>query len=61
VDDDYLEIWSYTVEKLPRGVSFKQVDVHYVTKKGGGKNVLQPDTTTRSTLAVAKAAAAPRR
>ena len=58
-DDEFLEIWNYSVDRLPRGSAYKQVDVHYVTKKGGGKNVLQPSTTTTSTLASAKRAAAP--
>jgi GWxTD domain-containing protein len=58
-DDEYLETWQYTVERLPRGIPYKQVDVHYVTKKGGGKNVLQPDPATRTTVAAAKSAAAP--
>ena len=60
-DDEYIEIWNYADELLPRGVSFRQVDVHYVTKRGGGKNVLQPSTTTRAALATAKRAAAPAR
>ena len=60
-DDDYLEIWNYSVDRLPRGSNNRQVDVHYVTKKGGGKNVLTSDTATRATLASAKRAAAPGR
>ena len=60
-DEDYLEIWNYAEDRLPRGSSFRQVDVHYVTKKGGGKNVLTPDTATRQTIASAKRSAAPGR
>ena len=60
-DEEYIEIWNYSVDRLPRGSAYRQVDVHYVTKKGGGKNVLQSDTTTRATLASAKRGAAPRR
>jgi GWxTD domain-containing protein len=59
MDDEYLEIWNYTVERLPRRVPYKQVDVHYVTKKGGGKNLLQPSAATSTTIAAAKMAAAP--
>jgi GWxTD domain-containing protein len=59
MDDEFSEVWNYTVDQLPRGVRYKQLDVHYVTKKGGGKNVLQPSTSTQTTLASAKRAAAP--
>ena len=60
-DDEYLEVWTYDSDLLPRGVPHTRVDVHYVTKKGGGKNILQPDTSTRATLRAAKSAATPGR
>jgi GWxTD domain-containing protein len=59
-EEEYLEVWEYGAERLPRGNPYPRVDVHYVTKKGGGKNMLQPTTSSRTTLAAAKSAAAPR-
>lgn len=60
VDDDFLEVWTYDVTRLPAGVPYTSVDVHYVTKKSGKKSSLQPDTATRSTLGAARSQAAPR-
>jgi GWxTD domain-containing protein len=58
-DEDYLEIWEYRADRLPSGLPYRQVDVHYVTKKGGGKNMLQPSIAIRTTLAAARSAGAP--
>ena len=59
-DDEFVEVWQYDMERLPRGVPYQRVDVHYVTKRGVGKFVMQPDAATRNTIGAAKAQAAPR-
>ena len=59
-DDEFLEVWQYGLEQLPRDVHYPRVDVHYVTKRGAGKNVLQPSTASRHANRAAKAQAGPR-
>ncbi len=59
-DDEFLEVWQYGLEQLPRDVPYPRVDVHYVTKRGAGKNVLQPSTASRHAIRAAKAQAGPR-
>ena len=59
-DDEFLEIWEYGLEQLPRGLPYPKVDVHYVTRRGAGKNVLQPSTASRHAIGAAKAGAGPR-
>jgi len=59
-DDEFLEVWQYELEQLPRGVPYPKVDVHYVTRRGAGKNLLQPSTATNHAITAAKAQAAPR-
>jgi len=59
-DEEFLEVWQYELEQLPRGIPYPKVDVHYVTRRGAGKNVLQPSTATNHALTAAKAQAAPR-
>jgi GWxTD domain-containing protein len=53
-DSNYREVWHYRKELLPRGVSYLQVDVTFVNKKGYGVNVLQREPQTLATLAAAK-------
>jgi hypothetical protein len=60
-DAEFLEVWSYDMEQLPRGIAYPRVDVHYVTKRGAGKYVLQPNTVSRHTIATARRQAGPRR
>jgi len=59
-DDEFLEVWQYELEQLPRGIPYPKVDVHYVTRRGAGKNVLQPSTSSSHAITAAKAQAAPR-
>ena len=59
-DDEFIEVWQYDMERLPRGVPYQRVDVHYVTKRGVGKYVMQPSAATRNTIGAAKSLAAPR-
>jgi GWxTD domain-containing protein len=60
-DDEFVEVWHYRSSRLPPGLPYRQVDVHYVTKKGAGKNVLQRDTASRATLAAARRSVTPGR
>ena len=53
-DNNYQEVWHYRKELLPKGVSYLQVDVVFITKKGYGANVLQRESTTLTTLDAAK-------
>ena len=55
-DAEFLETWHYGVETLPREIPRRPVDVHYVTKKSGGKNVLQRDIASNSALGAARKA-----
>ncbi len=47
---NWREVWHYRRELLPSGVPYQQVDFEFITRKGYGKNVLQRDSTTLSTL-----------
>ncbi len=53
-DNNYQEVWHYRKELLPKGISYLQVDVVFVSKKGYGSNVLQRDSQTLTTLDAAK-------
>jgi GWxTD domain-containing protein len=55
-DGNYLEIWHFRRELLPKGISYHEVDFAFITKKGYGKNVLQRDARTLSTLETARIA-----
>ena len=59
-DDEFIEVWTYDPPRLPRGVPYQQVDVHYVTKKSGKKSTLQRDPATSNTLGAARSQASPR-
>ena len=52
--NNYQEVWHYRKELLPKGVSYLQVDVVFITKKGYGVNVLQRESVTLTTLDAAK-------
>jgi GWxTD domain-containing protein len=53
-DNNYQEVWHYRKELLPKGVSYLQVDIVFITKKGYGVNVLTRESTTLTTLDAAK-------
>ena len=36
-DEEFLEVWQYELEQLPRGIPYPRVDVHYVTQEGSRK------------------------
>ncbi len=55
-----LEVWVYRGDRLPGGVPYQQVDVHYVTKKGYGKHVMQREPEATNTLRAAAKQIAPR-
>ena len=60
-DDEFLETWHYGIDQLPAGIPYVQVDVHYVTKRGAGRHVLQlGDTPARRTIDAARRQAMPR-
>ncbi len=53
---NWRETWHYRRELLPASIPYHQVDFDFITRKGYGKNVLQRDSTTLSTLEAAKRA-----
>jgi len=55
-DGNYREVWHYRREELPKGISYLNVDFDFITRKGYGKNVLQRDDRTLSTLETARKA-----
>ncbi len=52
--DAELETWEYRGRRLPAGVPYHQVDVHYVTKKGYGNHAMERDPATVNTLRAAR-------
>jgi GWxTD domain-containing protein len=57
--NNFLEIWRYRQELLPKGAPYQQVDFQFLTKKGYGANVLQRESPVLTTLEVAKSAQRP--
>jgi len=55
-DSNWREIWHYRRELLPKAVSYQQVDFEFLTKRGYGKNVLQRDEISLTTIEAAKSA-----
>lgn len=55
-ESSWREVWHYRRELLPPGISYHQVDFEFITKKGYGKNVLQRDDQTLTTIEAAKSA-----
>ena len=55
-DANWREIWHYRRELLPKAVSYQQVDFEFLTKRGYGKNVLQRDEISLTTIEAAKSA-----
>jgi GWxTD domain-containing protein len=51
---NWREVWHYRKELLPRTVPYLQVDMEFITRKGYGVNVLQRDSTTTTTLDIAR-------
>jgi GWxTD domain-containing protein len=47
---NWLEVWHYRKESLPRGLIYQQVDFAFITRKGYGKNVLQRDDAALATI-----------
>jgi GWxTD domain-containing protein len=58
-ESDLLEIWTYGSDRLPRDLPYLHVDVHYVTKKGYGKSVMQREADAVNTLRAAAKQAGP--
>jgi GWxTD domain-containing protein len=58
--DGEVEIWRYRGARVPAGVPYQQVDVHYVTKKGYGDHVMQRDPEAINTLRAAAKQIVPR-
>jgi GWxTD domain-containing protein len=56
--DNWLEVWHFRRDLLPKGVPYQQVDVEFVTKKGYGENVLQRDPQVLTTIDTARKNAA---
>jgi GWxTD domain-containing protein len=55
---NWLEVWHYRRDLLPKGVPYQQVDVEFVTKAGYGENVLQRDPQVLTTIETARKNAA---
>ena len=55
-EGNYREFWHYRRELLPAGVSYFQVDFDFITRQGYGRNVLQRDSRSLSTLETARRA-----
>ncbi len=53
---NWREVWHYRRELLPAAIPYHQVDFDFITRKGYGKNVLQRDAITLSTLEAARRA-----
>jgi GWxTD domain-containing protein len=51
---NWREIWHYRRELLPAGVGYQQVDFEFITRKGYGKNILQRNSVTLTTLDAAR-------
>jgi GWxTD domain-containing protein len=51
---NFQEVWHYRKELLPKGVSYQQVDITFITRKGYGANTLQRESQTLTTLESAK-------
>jgi GWxTD domain-containing protein len=49
-DANWLEMWHYRKENLPRGLIYQAVDFAFITRKGYGKNVLQRDDAALATI-----------
>lgn len=58
LSNSFMETWTYRGAALPAGIPYRQVDVHYVTKRGSGKGVLRPDPATLAMLGAAASDAA---
>src|SRR5438128_2584275 len=54
---NWIEVWHYLRENLPKEVPYQEVVFEFVTKQGYGKNVLQRDSAALATLARAVEAA----
>jgi GWxTD domain-containing protein len=48
---NWVEIWHYLRQNLPKEIPYQEVVFEFVTKQGYGKNVLQRDSTALATLA----------
>ena len=51
---NFQEVWHYRKERLPKNVSYLQVDAVFITKKGYGVEILQRDNDILTTLSAAK-------
>jgi hypothetical protein len=56
--NNWLEVWHFRRDLLPKGVPYQQVDVEFVTKRGYGENVLQRDPQVLTTIETARKNAA---
>ncbi len=52
--NNWRETWHYRRELLPSGVGYQQVDFEFITRKGYGKNVLQRNSVTLTTMDAAR-------
>ena len=52
--ENWREIWHYRRELLPKSLSYQQVDVEFITRKGYGVGVLQREPVALATLDAAR-------
>lgn len=53
---NWVEVWHYLRENLPKGVPYQEVVLEFVTKQGYGKDVLQRDPNVLASLERAREA-----
>ena len=53
LEDETLETWNYGDQLLPMGAGLRDLDVHYLTKHGTGRRMLQQDPGTVNALSAA--------
>ena len=54
---NWVEVWHYLRDDLPRGVPYQELVLEFVTKQGYGKDVLQRDPNVLASLEKAREAA----
>jgi hypothetical protein len=56
---EWLEVWHYRMDLLPKGLPSRELDAIFVTKKGYGQNVLQRDQEVLAALEASRRSTAP--
>lgn len=56
---EWMEVWHYRMDLLPKGLPSRELDAFFVTKKGYGENVLQRDQEVLAALEASRRAPQP--